>query len=676
MPIAEQRVELPIDHFRLLGVSPSAQSETVLRAFQLRLDRSPDEGFTHEVLLQRAELLRLSADLLTDQSLRQEYEAALLGGATGLELSSNREVAGLILLWEAEVSYESFDLARKALQPPQTPALGSGREADLTLVAALSCQAAAKQEQEQRHYQSAALILKEGIQLLQRMGKLPDKQQAMEEELASLLPYRILDLVSRELGDHSFHQEGLDLLDGLVRQRGGLEGNNSAQSIGGLSQPDFELFFQQIRKFLTVQEQLDLFIKWQKRGSAESGFLAVVALVAAGFSQRKPERVNQARKYLKSLDLHGVDKYPLLGCMNLLLADVSQSEVQFRNSSDEGLKNWLDSYPGEALAALCDYCRDWLRQDVLPGYRDVDVEPIDLEAWFADRDVQAYVEGLERKGAFGITKSSFSFLSPFSSEKSEKDLPLEEVDSSNTLPMPGGVPDYASEDTDGSEDKSSDLFSGQLISSPLRLKISNFKKSFIRSTLEVGSSFLGTSALVLIVGSGAILGLLELRKNSSEQNIIGKEKATEQLADQTLITDQSLEKNEIEALVVEKPSKEQVKALLDEWLRGKAILLSGKKENNLVTVARKQLVKRVELERAKDLSRNETQIINASISSLKFVSQTSKRIEVQAKIAYSDQRLTSSGEVVSETSVPSLKVTYILGREKELWQLVDYISGN
>ena len=62
-------MELPLDHFRLIGVSPSATSDEILRAFQLRLDKTPDEGFTYEVLTQRSELLRLTADLLTDLSL-------------------------------------------------------------------------------------------------------------------------------------------------------------------------------------------------------------------------------------------------------------------------------------------------------------------------------------------------------------------------------------------------------------------------------------------------------------------------------------------------------------------------------------------------------------------------------------------------------------------------------
>ena len=71
-------MDLPIDHFRLLGVSPSAAPEAILRRLETRCDSPPDQGFTHEVLLQRADLLRRSADLLTDPADRAEYEACLL----------------------------------------------------------------------------------------------------------------------------------------------------------------------------------------------------------------------------------------------------------------------------------------------------------------------------------------------------------------------------------------------------------------------------------------------------------------------------------------------------------------------------------------------------------------------------------------------------------------------
>ena len=107
-------MELPLDHFRLIGVSPSATSEEILRAFQLRLDKTPNESFSYEVLTQRSELLRFTADLLTDPENRRKYENLLLKGSAGLEFPSNREVAGLILLWESGSSKEAFKITRKA----------------------------------------------------------------------------------------------------------------------------------------------------------------------------------------------------------------------------------------------------------------------------------------------------------------------------------------------------------------------------------------------------------------------------------------------------------------------------------------------------------------------------------------------------------------------------------
>ena len=137
-------------------------------------------------------------------------------------------------------------------------------------------------------------------------------------------------------------------------------------------------------------------------------------------------------------------------------------------------------------------------------------------------------------------------------------------------------------------------------------------------------------------------------------------------------------KNElnIEALTVDKPNDDQVKELIQAWLKGKSKILSGGNSEELSIVARPVLIKRVKLERSKDLARKESQIINATITKFKVVSQTPKRIEVKVQLAYSDQRIKSSGKTVSETSIPSLKVTYVLGREKKLWQLVAYLSGS
>ena len=124
-------------------------------------------------------------------------------------------------------------------------------------------------------------------------------------------------------------------------------------------------------RFLTVTEQIDLFLELQKRGSSEAGFLAFLSLTAIGFARRKPEKLFEARKILKKLNLSGLDSMPLIGCLDLLLADVEQSSARFMSSSDENLRDWLNNFPGEKLEAICIFCKNWLENDVLVGYRAV-----------------------------------------------------------------------------------------------------------------------------------------------------------------------------------------------------------------------------------------------------------------------------------------------------------------
>ncbi|KGG16281.1 cell division protein Ftn2 [Prochlorococcus sp. MIT 0602] len=654
----------------------------------MRLNQVPEEGFTPEALVQRAELLRRSADLLCDKESRDKYESALLGGATGLEFSSNREVAGLILLWEAGNALEAFKLVRKALQPPQAPALGSGRESDLTLLAALSCKDSALQEQEQRHYSFAAELLEEGIHLLQRMGKLPEHRKNLEKELEALIPYRILDLLSRDLSDQKSHQEGLNLLDSFVLKRGGLEGKKLSGSNSELKQTDFELFFQQIRKFLTVQEQIDLFSHWNKNGSIDAGFLYAISLVASGFYRRKPQALQKARRKIKRLGLEGFDSMPLLGCIDLLLADVKQAELCFNQSSDKGLKEWFNTYPGEKLAALCDYSRSWLSRDVLPGFRDIEADSVDLEAWFADKDVQDYVEKIEKKGALRIAQAGFSFISGLSQEKPQQ------VSSANQAQDPSGFvvresnqkaigEDYQQRTSQGKKALIlKELFPDYAkLFSCFRIPSFNFLQPLFRSTSN--NCLLGIFVFLCLLSSGTLIGWMTMRsqleKDISTQSSLLKElpEPKDSIPSNNLKESFQSRSDTInfKPLTDIRPNQSQIMTLIEAWLKSKADILSGSLNKNLEKVARKELVDIVNNQRKEDELLGHKQVINAKIISLEILNQTDKRIAVRVIISYKDQRVKDSGEILSETSIPSLKVKYILGRRKTLWQLVDFSSG-
>ncbi len=701
-------MELPLDHFRLIGVSPSATSEEILRAFQLRLDKTPDDGFTYQVLTQRSELLRLTADLLTDPESRREYENLLLNGAAGLDLSSNREVAGLILLWESGSSKEAFKITRKVLQPPQTPALGSSREADLTLLAALSCRDAAIQEQEQRSYSNAADYLQEGIQLLQRMGKLGELRKNLEEDLVSLLPYRILDLLSRDLNENQSHEKGLSMLENLIIKRGGLEGKNKSEYSNYLNQQEFESFFQQIKPFLTVQEQIDLFIELQKMGSREAGFLAFLSLTAIGFARRKPEKLFEARRILKKLNLSGLDSMPLIGCLDLLLADIDQSLARFLSSPDDNLKEWLNNYPGEKLEAICIFCKNWLANDVLVGYRDIDLQEIDLDSWFQDREIQEFIEQLEKKSNRSSLKSKLQNKLNANSQGSQIDSRSNSVVESNNfeegrLPLPGGL----RQDQEQNQLKAGNNQTGEIIKN----RSIDFYKYAIEKIAELKFIFgealennrlfnkspylTYLSAFLILFAFGLGVGLLNVnfKKNTVEKEIIDsplfknkkilnkgliqedKKKAFDK---SKIIPSEKLNKKSltVEEIKIASPSLEQIKYLINTWLLNKSNFLAGKSEINLSKIVQNNLINRLKTERKLDIQKGIYKNINTDIENITLLTQTASRISVSVDLKYTEKILKKDGELINETTfTPFLKVKYILGFSNNSWKLVDFISG-
>ncbi len=684
-------MELPIDHFRLLGVSPSANAEEVLRAFQLRLDRPPKQGFTYEVLAQRSELLRLSADLLSNPTERQSYEHALMEGSSGLELSSKREVAGLLLLWESNASLQAFKLAKKALQPPQAPALGSGRESDLTLIAALSCRDASIDEQARRRYASGAELLQEGIQLLQRMGKLIEERKTLESDLETLLPYRILDLLSRDKENEISHQEGMRLLEDFINKRGGLEGKRNSEKIGGLNQTDFELFFLQIRKFLTAKEQAKLYVNWYKRGSEDAGFLAALALIASGFTYKKPELLQDARKYLRNININGFDPMPLIGCLDLLLGDISQAESRFRSSSDEKLKDWLDNYPGETLGALCDYCRNWLKKDVLVGFSDVEAQIVNLDEWFSHKEVQDFVEHLESKGALGIAKAGFSFLSSLGPEQEIENSTYKETELEADLPMPGGTLGESLKEK--SFNSKLNIREALITSDVIKKLISKYysafesiKNSDLKSFALKRPIYTSVIAFIGLFVLGTSLGIIIQRKpsyktslnNSSSAEVVQPEsiKTKDDRSIKLYNNDESLGLNKLKSLSSVSPSEQEINFLIQLWLKGKADILNGLETDILTYVARPSLYNRVIEQRKKDNLLGQRQIIDANITAINIVQRSDNRIAADVELNYEDKLISSSGEILSETVIPSLKVKYIIGKNKKNWLIVDYISGN
>jgi len=664
-------LELPIDHFRLLGVAATTDSETVLRTLQQRLDRSPHQGFTQDTLQARAELLQASAELLSDEERRHQYERELTavadtgeGAIAALEIPPSREVGGLLLLMEAGQAQEAFEAASRGLQPPQAPALGSSREADLSLLAGLACEAAACDLRSHRHFEAAARTLQQGLQLLQRMGQQPDQRRKLEHELKALLPYRVLDLISRDLSAISHRQEGIGLLEQLVQQRGGLEGDLDPD----LPQAEFQPFFKQIRPFLTVQEQVALFSRWADAGSSTADFLASFALTAEGFMQRKPERIQAAFQRLRAGGQAGTEVF--LACQQLLLGQVEQAQAFFDAGADADLRQWAREQSDDPLARLCAYCRDWLSREVLPGFRDIEPE-VDLEAWFADRDVQAYVEQQDRirsreRGprplhdpeplATGSEDPAFSW------PDFNLDIPAAALPTNGEARKSEALFDDEAVGEGGDAD---DLWDGPRWRWPDLL---NRLEGLGVKNLPRWSLPAAGGVVVLVVAIG---GWLLFRPRTATVQPLPVEPA-EQITPIKAAPPPAPPAPAF-PLTAADPSETQLQQLLEAWLTAKAAVLAGQPSAvPLTDLARTTQVE--QLQRQEQANRKEgiTETIHTTVRSFSVGERNSRRIAATVTLQYSDERRTSGGTLLGKTAKTTLRNTYVFARVGERWLLAAY----
>ena len=722
-------MDLPIDHFRLLGVSPAADAQTVLRTLQLRLDRPPAQAYTEETLQARADLLRSSAEMLSDGNRRPAYEAALTALGTGgeplmaaLELPSSKEVAGLLLLLEAGQPLECFNLARRNLQPPQAPALGSGREADLTQLAGQACLAAARDLEDRRHYQSAAQTLEDGLVLLQRMGQRPELRESMRQALEQMAPYRVLDLLSRDASAVKERQEGLALLEEIVQRRGGLEG----EADPNFSLTQFEAFFRQIRSFLTLQEQLDLFNRWSRQDSAAAELLAITALTASGFAQRKPDRIAEARQRLLAGD--PAQHQTMLANLHLLLGDVSAARTCFEAGASPDLKAWAERQSLEdPLGQLCSWCREWLARDVLPGYRDLEAEP-DLEAYFNDRDVRTWVERDDRRQGRSFmaaapsppqasppewlvspTKGDFSGFTAWA--QATLNAPL------GTPVTPAAIPRRS----DGSGDspsvadpaafsdhswRSRFSWGGQV---PVVQDIQNEEEDEDLDEVALDwpmarwldqlrdrwhnrgqGSWNGLLPWVLpaVAGlGGLLLATSWLGQRAKAPKALAPAMPTPLVqrrpvqpppaAVQPLATGTPTAPSpnatvpQQAPLNSAQPSETELRSLLDQWLATKRSVLDGESmPADLELLARPDAVARLAAEQKSDAARGERQQIDVEVKSVRVQNQSPSRIALLAEMNYSDRRLSADDKVVKSTPPTTLRNIYVFGRDGQTWRLV------
>jgi hypothetical protein len=387
-------MKLPIDNFSLLGVGLGTDAPGVLRALQRKIEKPAVTGFSEETLEKRKGILMRASTTLLDKQLRERYEEDLKMNSEvegrGFEVDEGEEVAGLMLLLEEGFSEECLHLGAKIKLKRGYIVESHIKEKEIELLIDSATVLTAENYKGKRYYEKAAEIIETRLKEKKGGNRTVRTDKKMEDELVQLTPYRILDLVSREDSEVK-RGMGIKLLEELIERRGGLDGQNNEV----MGREEFLLFVRQIRMYLTVQEQIDVFKKEVDKGSQIGKFLYGIVLVASGFTQRKPERLKEAIKVLENI--HRDELEPIIGNIYLLLGDIKTASIKFSIFAEPALKEWCEEITSTNLGQMCAWCEEWLKRDVLIGYRDIETEA-NIDAYFNDKDVIAYIEKQDGPG--------------------------------------------------------------------------------------------------------------------------------------------------------------------------------------------------------------------------------------------------------------------------------------
>ena len=404
-------MRIPLDYYRILGLPIQASIEQLQQAYRDRLLQLPRREYSEKVIATRKQLVDAAYKVLSHPQQRQRYDSnyfvATYGNnsadtltetppsiieslAPSIEVTDEQFTGALLLLQELG----EYEQVLKLGQPHLATESPKNNDPDLILTVALACLELGREQWQQGQYENAAHSLENGYKFLTNAGVFAKTSQEIAADLNKLRPYRILELLAQPQNRIAERKQGLKLLQEILQQRGGIDGMGEDGS--GLALDDFLRFIQQLRSYLTVREQQELFEAESQRPSPVANYLAVYALMARGFAERMPILIRKAKLHLMRLGKRQDVHLEQAVCSLLLgqTTDASQAVELSQESESLALIRANSQGSPDLLPGLCLYSERWLQNEVFAQFRDLKSRPVSLKDYFADEQVQAYLEAL------------------------------------------------------------------------------------------------------------------------------------------------------------------------------------------------------------------------------------------------------------------------------------------
>ncbi|BFM39527.1 IMS domain-containing protein [Synechocystis sp. LKSZ1] len=417
-------MRIPLDYYRVLGIPLHSLEEQIEQAYQDRLVQLPRREYSEAAITSRNELyaeayavlsnpdqrryydqqwwgqneeaVSLTWDALVDESREADPELPAadeddLSPAPFLDLAPEQWMGAFLVLQDLG----EYELVLAFAEPLLLEASPGEKSLDLVLTVALAYLELSREQWQQQTYEAAATSGLKALARLQEHNDFLSVQAEIRQELYKLRPYRILELLTpaaMTASDLELRQRGLALLQDMIQDRGGIDGKGDDQS--GLTTDDFLKFIQQLRSTLTLPEQQQLFSPESARASVISRYLRFQILIAQGLSQKEPQRLLEAQTLLQNITNHQDVALEEAICA-LLLGQTETAMLALEKSQDQkalALIRDPSSEDSDAFLGLYRYTEKWLTTELCPYFRDITTANLSLTDYFADADVQYFIE--------------------------------------------------------------------------------------------------------------------------------------------------------------------------------------------------------------------------------------------------------------------------------------------
>ncbi len=433
-------MRIPLDYYQILSVPVKATSSQLEQAYSDRLLQQPRREYNDQAIQARQGLIKHAYQVLSDPKQRANYDAQFFvnmqpvlsipeaisaaeesesnESATEsliqedlrldvpvvnptIEVAPSQLIGALLILHELGeyelalqlgVDYfnsQDFDKSSDGEVQVRTDA-----QENIILSLTLAYLELGREQWHRREYENAAVSGQMGVDLLDRENLFPQIKAEIELDLYKLRPYRVLELISQNQANSPARIKGFELLREMLLQRQGIEGKGQDRS--GLNFDQFLCFIQQLRTYLTSIEQQQLFDREAQNDSAIASYLAVYALLARGFCFKQPELVLRAQRKLDYLS-EKQDVAWEQAVSALLLGHTEKAIYKLQNSPDKTKLEQVQRHSldtTDLLPGICFYSEQWLQEDVIAQFSDLANTSLTIKEYFADREVQAYLEEL------------------------------------------------------------------------------------------------------------------------------------------------------------------------------------------------------------------------------------------------------------------------------------------